>query len=177
MSRARWWANTWRRAALMSPAITNHRWGLPHSFELYCLHICCGTEVSPVAQASITHMLTCRHTHTHTHPEPFSPDKWINRWTALLCMGWVLPFPHNGKEKVGATLNRVPLSPHSLLIWASYNTETDPWGSSLARPNFPWCFRLLFSCLLGWVLSGLIMTDKWHAASPTFPSLHVVLPP
>lgn len=78
-------------------------------------------------------------THTHTHPEPFSPDKWINRWTALLCMGWVLPFPHNGKEKVGATLNRVPLSPHSLLIWASYNTENDPWGgSSLARPNFPW---------------------------------------
>lgn len=87
---------------------------------------------------SIHHTRAHLQAHTHMHPELFSPDKWINRWTALLCMGWVLPFPHNGKEKVGATFNWVPLLPHSLLIWASYNTETKPWGSSLARPNSPW---------------------------------------
>lgn len=56
-------------AALMAPAIADHWWGLPHSFEVYCLPICCHPDISPEVQPSIHCTLTYRHACTHVHPE------------------------------------------------------------------------------------------------------------
>lgn len=125
-------------AALMAPAIADHWWGLPHSFEAYCLPICCRPDISPVVQASILCTLTYRHARTHVHPET-SHSLLISESTDgqhYCAQSECFHSPHNGWEKAGVALNRVPLSPRSLLIW---DMETDPHAADLAAPFLSSC--------------------------------------